>query len=189
MSPANPCSPTSSPWFRRRGLLTLITYRPEYRGALAQVPGAQTIALAPLTNPETVALVSELLGPDPSVARIGRDNRRKGFWHTVLRRGDRSRAGGTRCAARKAGRLRIDGCGSGGQCARHAAGHHRLAHRPTRPEGETNAERGSGCRLAIRRRPVDGPGHRTGGRRPAGGSVHRPGHVHRGTPNMCSTIR
>jgi adenylate cyclase len=48
-------------------LLTLITYRPEYRGSLAQVPGAQTLALAPLSNPETAALVSELLGPDPSV--------------------------------------------------------------------------------------------------------------------------
>ena len=53
-------------------LLTLITYRPEYRGALAQVPGAQTIALAPLSDPETAALVSELLGPDPSVGELGR---------------------------------------------------------------------------------------------------------------------
>src|ERR1700694_533509 len=52
-------------------LLTLITYRPEYRGALAQVPGAQTIALAPLSNPETAALVSQLLGPDPSVRGLG----------------------------------------------------------------------------------------------------------------------
>jgi adenylate cyclase len=53
-------------------LLTLITYRPEYRGALARVPGAQTVALAPLSDPETGALVSELLGPDPSVAELGR---------------------------------------------------------------------------------------------------------------------
>jgi class 3 adenylate cyclase len=52
-------------------LLTLITYRPEYHGALAQVPGAQTLALAPLSNPETSALVSELLGPDPSVIELG----------------------------------------------------------------------------------------------------------------------
>ena len=47
--------------------LVLVTYRPEYRGALSQVAGAQTIALAPLSDPETTALVSELLGPDPSV--------------------------------------------------------------------------------------------------------------------------
>ncbi len=51
-------------------LLTLITHRPEYRGALAQVPGAQSIALSPLSNRETTALVSELLGPDPSVREL-----------------------------------------------------------------------------------------------------------------------
>ena len=33
--------------------------------------GAQTIALAPLSDPETAALVSELLGPDPSVCALG----------------------------------------------------------------------------------------------------------------------
>jgi class 3 adenylate cyclase len=51
--------------------LVLVTYRPEYRGALSRVPGAQTIALAPLSDPETAALVSELLGPDPSVGGLG----------------------------------------------------------------------------------------------------------------------
>ena len=58
--------------------LVLLTYRPEYRGALAQVTGAQTIALAPLSDPETAALVSELLGPDPSVGALGHDDRRAG---------------------------------------------------------------------------------------------------------------
>jgi adenylate cyclase len=53
-------------------LLTLVTYRPEYRGALAQVPGAQTIALAPLSDSETATLVSELLGPDPSIDALAR---------------------------------------------------------------------------------------------------------------------
>jgi adenylate cyclase len=48
----------------------LITYRPEYRGALSQVAGAQTIALAPLSDSETAALVAELLGPDPSVGGV-----------------------------------------------------------------------------------------------------------------------
>ena len=52
-------------------LLTVITYRPEYQGKLAQFPGAQTIALGPLTDPETTALISELLGPDPSVRELG----------------------------------------------------------------------------------------------------------------------
>ena len=50
--------------------LVLITYRPEYRGALSRVPGAQSIALAPLSDSETAALVSELLGSDPSVGGV-----------------------------------------------------------------------------------------------------------------------
>jgi hypothetical protein len=47
--------------------LVLISYRPEYQGALSRVPGAQSIALAPLDDSETAALVTELLGPDSSV--------------------------------------------------------------------------------------------------------------------------
>ena len=50
--------------------LVLITYRPDYRGVLANVPGAQTISLAPLSDSETAALLDELLGTDPSVAGI-----------------------------------------------------------------------------------------------------------------------
>ena len=51
--------------------LVLVTYRPEYRGALTRVTGAHTIGLAPLSNSETTALVSELLGQDPSVGALG----------------------------------------------------------------------------------------------------------------------
>ena len=51
--------------------LVLATYRPEYEGALARVHGAQTVALAPLSDSETAALVSELLGPDPSNGALG----------------------------------------------------------------------------------------------------------------------
>ncbi len=50
--------------------LVLVTYRPEYRGALSQVGGAQTIALAPLSDSETAALVTQLLGPSPSVSAM-----------------------------------------------------------------------------------------------------------------------
>jgi hypothetical protein len=50
--------------------LVLVTYRPEYRGALSRVAGAQSIALAPLSDSETAALVSELLGSDPSVGGL-----------------------------------------------------------------------------------------------------------------------
>ena len=51
--------------------LVLVTYRPEYEGALTGVHGAQTIALGPLSDPETAALIAELLGPDPSVGVLG----------------------------------------------------------------------------------------------------------------------
>ena len=51
--------------------MVLITYRPEYEGALTRMHGAQTIALAPLSDPDTAALVLELLGPDPSVGELG----------------------------------------------------------------------------------------------------------------------
>ncbi|MGO8768427.1 MAG: ATP-binding protein [Mycobacterium sp.] len=51
--------------------LVLVTYRPEYEGALTRVHGAQTIALAPLSDPETLALIGGLLGPDPSVGALG----------------------------------------------------------------------------------------------------------------------
>jgi class 3 adenylate cyclase len=50
--------------------MVLMTSRPEYRGALTQVAGAQTIALAPLGDSDTVALLAELLGSDPSVAEL-----------------------------------------------------------------------------------------------------------------------
>jgi class 3 adenylate cyclase len=50
--------------------MVLITYRPECEGALTRVHGAQTIALAPLSDPETAALVSEMLGLDSSVGEL-----------------------------------------------------------------------------------------------------------------------
>ena len=51
--------------------LVLVTYRPEYRGCAHAGAWAQTIALEPLSDPETAALVTELLGPDPSVGVLG----------------------------------------------------------------------------------------------------------------------
>ncbi len=50
--------------------LVLVTYRPEYRGALSDVHGAQTIFLSPLEDSETTSLIEELLGPHSSVAGL-----------------------------------------------------------------------------------------------------------------------
>jgi class 3 adenylate cyclase len=50
--------------------MVLLTYRPEYRGQLRHAAGAQTLALAPLSEAETSTLVAELVGSDPSVAEI-----------------------------------------------------------------------------------------------------------------------
>ncbi|HWY01956.1 MAG TPA: adenylate/guanylate cyclase domain-containing protein, partial [Mycobacterium sp.] len=50
--------------------LVLFTYRPEYRGALSRLTGAHTVALAPLSDSETAALVLQLLGEDPSVGGL-----------------------------------------------------------------------------------------------------------------------
>ena len=54
----------------RTPAMVLITARPEYEGALTRVPGAQTIALAPLADSDTAALIGELLGSDPSVGEL-----------------------------------------------------------------------------------------------------------------------
>jgi class 3 adenylate cyclase len=51
--------------------MVLITYRPEYEGALTRMHGAQTLALAPLSDSETAALITGLLGADPSVGALG----------------------------------------------------------------------------------------------------------------------
>ncbi|HSS25412.1 MAG TPA: adenylate/guanylate cyclase domain-containing protein, partial [Mycobacterium sp.] len=51
-------------------LMVLITARPEYEGALMWVPDAQTIALAPLDDSDTAALIGELLGLDPSIGEL-----------------------------------------------------------------------------------------------------------------------
>ncbi|MDT5147210.1 MAG: hypothetical protein QOC58_1855 [Mycobacterium sp.] len=50
--------------------LVVVTYRPEYRDVLSRVAGSTTIPLAPLSDPETAALVLQLLGPDPSVGAL-----------------------------------------------------------------------------------------------------------------------
>lgn len=50
--------------------MVLVTARPEYDGTLRTMPDAQTISLAPLADSDAAALLSELLGPDPSVGAL-----------------------------------------------------------------------------------------------------------------------
>jgi class 3 adenylate cyclase len=50
--------------------MVLITSRPEYQGVLTRAHGAQTIALGPLGDSDTAALMGELLGSDPSVGEL-----------------------------------------------------------------------------------------------------------------------
>ncbi|WP_029113366.1 adenylate/guanylate cyclase domain-containing protein [Mycobacterium sp. URHB0044] len=54
----------------RSPTMVLISSRPEYEGPLTRAPGAQTIALAPLGDSDTTALLGELLGWDPSVGEL-----------------------------------------------------------------------------------------------------------------------
>ena len=54
----------------RTPLMVLITSRPEYEGALTRAHGAQAIALGPLGDSDTAALLAELLGSDPSVGEL-----------------------------------------------------------------------------------------------------------------------
>jgi adenylate cyclase len=55
---------------RRTPSMVLLTYRPEYRGALTRIADAQALALTPLSGSETAAMISELLGTDPSVGAL-----------------------------------------------------------------------------------------------------------------------
>lgn len=52
--------------------LVLISYRPEYRGSLSTLSGAQNLALSPLSDSEIGALVTGLLGLDISVRDVTR---------------------------------------------------------------------------------------------------------------------
>ena len=68
--------------------LVVLTYRPEYRGALSRTPGAQTISLAPLNAAQTRGVDHRVAGYRPVGARSGRADRRAGRREPVLRRGD-----------------------------------------------------------------------------------------------------
>ncbi len=81
--------------------LVLISYRPEYRGALSRVPDARSITLAPLSDSETagVGLAAGRVGP--LSGRVGRHDRREGRRQPVFRRGAGARPGRAGCADRR----------------------------------------------------------------------------------------
>ncbi len=54
----------------RTPTVVLITARPEYDGALTRVHGAHAIALGPLSDSDTAALIDEMLGTDDSVGAL-----------------------------------------------------------------------------------------------------------------------
>ena len=140
--------------------MVLITYRPEYRGALTRMHGAQTIALAPLTESETAALLDELLGPIPLSAEMAAliAERAAGnpfFAEEMVR--ELAERGVLQGRAR---RLHLPHRRRRGECARHAAGDHRRAHRPARARGQTDVQRRGGDRIALRHRSARRAGHR-----------------------------
>ena len=132
---------------------------------------------------------SELLGPDPSVGELGRTiaERAAGtpfFAEEIVRDlAERDVLQGDPGAYVSAAEA------ADANCARHVAGDDRFPHRSARPEGETNAQRGGGCRFAVRQRPADARSDvEPDVVESVGGSVHRSGHVHAHTPSTSSTI-
>ena len=126
--------------------MVLITARPEYRGADA-VPGAQTIALAPLGDSDTAALLGELLGSDPSVGELAAiiAERAAGnpFFAEEMVRELAARGAGASAVATSAPM-------SPRWRAGHGAGGHRGAHRPADHRGEADVERRVGDRRPLR---------------------------------------
>jgi adenylate cyclase len=136
--------------------LVLITYRPEYRGALSRAPGGQTIALAPLDDSQTGTLIADLLGSHPAVSRLADEAERaagnpffaEGIVRDLADRGVHRR---TRRIRRPRRRHR-------GERAGHPAGRDRRAHRPTGGLCQTASQRRRGDRVAVRCGSADQPG-------------------------------
>ena len=158
--------------------MVLITSRPEYEGALTRVHGAQTIALAPLGDSDTAALLGELLGSDPSVGELaaiiaeraaGNPFFAEEMVRELVQRGVLTgERGGYVCRADVADVAR----------AGHGAGGHRGAHRPAEHPGQADVERGVGDRRPLRGRAARRAGHRCGVRRAARRGADRSGAVH-----------
>lgn len=55
---------------RRTPSMVVITSRPEYGGLLTRIQGSQGVALAPLGDSDTSAMIAELLGSDSTVVQL-----------------------------------------------------------------------------------------------------------------------
>ena len=140
--------------------LVVVTYRPEYNGALAHAPRSQTIALEPLDESQMMALGAELLGEDRSVADLAELIADTCGGQPVLRRGDRP---GPQRARRLGGRpwlLPVHRSDRRCPCAAHASGGHRRPHRPARPGRQAHAERCGGDRIPVHPRHAGIGGYR-----------------------------
>ena len=132
--------------------LVLITFRPEYAGALSRAHGAQTISLAPLDDSQTAGLVTELLGRDSSVAvlvdRIAERASGNPFFAEEIVRDMAGR--GVLRGERGSYECLNEATESGGPGD--SAGRHCGPNRPARVGGEARAERCGRYRPAVRGR-------------------------------------
>ncbi len=147
--------------------MALITFRPEYQGALRRVPGAQTIALAPLGDSDTAALLGELLGSDPSVgdvsAAIAERAAGNAFFAEEMVRELVQR--GVLTGERGGYVCRSDAAEVGVPATVQAAIDG--AHRPPQQRGQADVERGVGDRRPLRHAAAHRTGDRSGARRAA----------------------
>ena len=159
--------------------MVLLTYRPEYRGALARTPNAHTLSVAPLDPAAAAALTAELVGADPSVQaladRIAERAAGNPFFAQEIVR-DLAERGVLR-GQPQAYTSTVEATEVQGPS--HRAGHYRRPHRPSGPRRQADPECGVGDRVAVQPRPA----HRAVGRGDSGrGHPGRAGRAGRGRP-------
>ncbi len=140
--------------------LTLITYRPEYRGPLSQMPGAQTIALRPLSDAQAATLTAQLVGAEPQLgeltARVAERAGGNPFFAEEMVRDLAER--GVLHGQPGAYSLRGDVDDADVPATLHATIGARIDRLD--PVAKRTLERGGGHRIPVRRRPAGLPGRR-----------------------------
>ena len=132
--------------------LTLITYRPEYQGPLSRMPGVQTIALRPLSDAQSAALTTHLVGTGPLLddlaTRVAERAAGNPFFAEEMVRDLAERGVLDGEPGSYTMRGDIDDVDVPATLSRH----HRRPHRPPRCRRQANVERCSADRVPIRRR-------------------------------------